>query len=164
MTPLPTKVLGTWIHELRQAAGLSLRDLGGRLRPTPEAPAISAAFLSDIENGHRYPSDELIEKIAEVLGADLNELKRSDPRPPTREIQDLAMINPQFAFAFRRAVEVIRNQQLTPQEFIQRMEAGIEKWGEHPTKPDVNDVPLADALRDFGSAQPTTGEVEAAVP
>ena len=52
---------GGFIREKRLAAKINLRKLADILE-------ISPAFLSDIENDHRYPPDkEKIYKIAEVL-------------------------------------------------------------------------------------------------
>jgi|LakMenEpi03Aug12_release.lakeMendotaPanAssembly.Ray.scaffolds.fasta_scaffold694766_1 transcriptional regulator with XRE-family HTH domain len=122
MEPLPNKTLGQHLRELRQKADLSLRDLGEKLKDPKTNTPVSAAFLSDIENGRRFPSDEMIEKLAEILGANVQELRSCDPRGPAKEIQDLATMNPKYAFAFRRAVDAIQGQNLTPQEFVRRIE------------------------------------------
>ena len=123
MDPLPTKTLGQRVRELRQNADLALRDLGEKLKDPETGTPVSAAFLSDIENGRRFPSDDLIGKIAEVLDCDADELRKCDPRGPAREIQDLAVMNAQYAFAFRRAVDFVQDHNLTPEEFIRRVES-----------------------------------------
>jgi transcriptional regulator with XRE-family HTH domain len=51
---------GLEIRRLRLASGLSLRGLSARLE-------VSAAHLSDIERGHRRPSDALLERIIHEL-------------------------------------------------------------------------------------------------
>ena len=135
MNPLPTKTLGQRVRELRQKAGLALRDLGAKLKDPETGTHVSAAFLSDIENGRRFPSDELVDKIAEVLGGDATELRRCDPRGPAREIQDLAVMNAQYAFAFRRAVDFVQEHNLTPEEFIRRVETA-------PTVPQDPESPI----------------------
>ena len=62
---------GKRVRELRQARGLSLRDL---------APLVGVGYtyLSKVENGRLdfgdYPSDALIHRIAESLEADEDEL------------------------------------------------------------------------------------------
>jgi transcriptional regulator with XRE-family HTH domain len=114
--------MGQMIRELREAAKLSLRDMGDLLKDRATGTPVSAAFLSDIENGHRFPSDDLLGRLALVLRADADELRRHDQRPPSRELQDLATMNPRFAFAFRRAVEIIHEQKLTPQDVVRRIE------------------------------------------
>ena len=58
---------GGFIREKRLAAKINLRKMAEILN-------ISPAFLSDIENDHRYPPDkDKIYKIAEVLGLDQEE-------------------------------------------------------------------------------------------
>jgi transcriptional regulator with XRE-family HTH domain len=119
--PLPSKTLGQLVRELRQKSDMSLRELGDKLKE-PGQPPVSAAFLSDIENGRRFPSDDMIEKLATVLRGDAEEFRRCDPRGPAREIQDLATMNPKYAFAFRRAVDFVQHSSISPEEFIRRVE------------------------------------------
>lgn len=114
------KTLGQRIRELRQERDLSLRDFGDKLGTT--ASPTSPAFLSDLENGRRFPSEEMLAKLAQVLGTTEDDLRSYDQRPPSRDIQDLVERNSQFGFAFRRAVEAIRSQNLTPDEFANRVE------------------------------------------
>jgi transcriptional regulator with XRE-family HTH domain len=133
MDPLPTKTLGQRVRELRQKADLALRDLGEKLKDPETGTHVSAAFLSDIENGRRFPSDDLIDRIAEVLGADPEELRKCDPRGPAREIQDLAVMNARYAFAFRRAVDFVQDHNLSPEEFIRRVEAGPSETQDQET-------------------------------
>lgn len=134
LKPLPTKTLGQRVRELRQKADLSLRDLGQRLKDPTTGTPVSAAFLSDIENGRRFPSDDMTEQLAAVLSGDAGNFRECDPRGPAKEIQELATMNAQYAFAFRRAVEVIHAQGLSPQEFVARMESGradrLGDWAE----------------------------------
>ena len=51
---------GAEIRKLRLQSGLSLRGLARRLE-------VSAAHLSDIEHGHRRPSDPLLERLVSEL-------------------------------------------------------------------------------------------------
>ena len=52
---------GEFVREKRLAAGINLRKLA-------EILGIAPAYMSDIENGHRYPPEkEKIYKIAEAL-------------------------------------------------------------------------------------------------
>jgi transcriptional regulator with XRE-family HTH domain len=52
--------LGQRIHELRGKAGLSLRKLADQI-------GISSPFLSNIELGRRFPSEEILAKLAHTL-------------------------------------------------------------------------------------------------
>jgi len=49
--------LGARLRELREFSPYSLRELARELE-------ISAPFLSDIELGRRFPSDQILEKLA----------------------------------------------------------------------------------------------------
>jgi transcriptional regulator with XRE-family HTH domain len=50
------------LHELRDKADLSLRELTRKV-------GISSPFLSDIELGRRFPSEEILAKLAGALRA-----------------------------------------------------------------------------------------------
>ena len=62
-----TKSLGDVLRELRDKADLSLRELARYID-------VSAPFLSDIELGKRYPSDDVLKKIADKLRIPFEEL------------------------------------------------------------------------------------------
>lgn len=124
MEPLPKKTLGQRLRELRQSADLSLREVGEKLKDRATNTHVSAAFLSDIENGRRFPSDDMLEKMAELFSVDVSELRRCDPRGPAKEIQDLATMNPGYAFAFRRAVEYIQASNISPEAFAKKFDNG----------------------------------------
>ncbi len=66
---------------------------------------ISAAFLSDIELGRRYPSDEMLARIAHQLEVELDNLKRLDTRAPLDEMKKMAEDNPTFGIAFRTLLD-----------------------------------------------------------
>ena len=124
MEPLPKKTLGQRMRELRQSADLSLREVVEKLKDKVTNTHVSAAFLSDIENGRRFPSDDMLEKMAELFSVDVAELRRCDPRGPAKEIQDLATMNPGYAFAFRRAVEFIQASNISPEAFAMKFDPG----------------------------------------
>ncbi len=58
---------GEWLREARADKNMSLRSLATRLQITP-------AYLSDIENDHRTPAEEVIQKLAAELSIDFDEL------------------------------------------------------------------------------------------
>lgn len=64
---------GQKIQQSRKEKGLSLRQLGKRLK-------VSAMFLSDIENGKRMPKPPLDKQIARELDIDFQELHLLDSR------------------------------------------------------------------------------------
>lgn len=62
-------------------------------------------FLSDIENGMRYPSGETLSLMAKVFAVNLEDLKRLDTRPPIEDIKRLCASNPRFAADLRKLVD-----------------------------------------------------------
>jgi transcriptional regulator with XRE-family HTH domain len=93
------KTLGQRIRELRDLKDLSLRDFAKKLG------GLSAAHLSDIELGRRFPSPELLEKMAKILDVTVESLRKFDSRPPVEDIKKLAEANPAYGFALRKMVE-----------------------------------------------------------
>lgn len=116
------KTLGQRIRELRQERELSLRDLGDLLKDTGTNNPVSAAFLSDLENGRRFPSEEMIKKIAEALGTNEGDLREHDQRGASRDLDELVGMNAQYAFAFRKAVKLVKDSGMAPDEFVRRVE------------------------------------------
>ena len=92
------KTLGERIRELREQKDISLRELAKKL-------GVSPAFLSDIELGRRFPSDEVLARISKELGESIESLKKYDTRPPVEELKRLAAANPLMGVALRRVVE-----------------------------------------------------------
>jgi transcriptional regulator with XRE-family HTH domain len=92
------KTLGQFIREKREELDLSLRELARRV-------GVSAAFMSDIELGRRYPSDDIFEKLSKPLEVTVDELKRYDSRPPVEELKRITDSDPTFGFALRKLVD-----------------------------------------------------------
>lgn len=93
------KSLGEKLKELREASGLSLRALSARL------DGLSAAHLSDIERGRRYPSKDLLVRLAEEFGVDTAELDSFDTRRVGREARRRADADPAFTLKLRSLLE-----------------------------------------------------------
>ena len=94
------RTLGERLRELRDARDLSLRELGKLLGGK------SAAFLSDVELGRRYPSEDLLVEMARVLKTPLEDLKKYDSRAPVDELRKLATANPAYGLALRRVIDM----------------------------------------------------------
>ena len=94
-----TKTFGDFVRERRDARDLSLREFAKKLGD------ISPAHISDIENGRRHPSDELLKKMAHVLGVSLSEFHKHDSRPPMDELKRMADRDPTYGFALRKLAE-----------------------------------------------------------
>lgn len=93
------KTLGNRIRELREERDFSLREFARKLGN------VSAAHVSDIELGRRFPSEELLTKIADVLTVPLADLKSYDSRPPVEDFKRMAEADPAFGFALRKLVD-----------------------------------------------------------
>jgi transcriptional regulator with XRE-family HTH domain len=92
------KTLGERIRELREEKDLSLREFAKKLD-------LSAAFLSDVELGRRFPSDDVLARIAKLLDQSVEELSAFDTRPPMEELKRMTASNPLLGVALRRVVE-----------------------------------------------------------
>lgn len=93
------KTFGEVIRERRDALDMSLREFAKKLGD------LSPAHISDIENGRRYPSDELLEKISQLLKISVTELKKHDARPPVDELKRMAQKDALYGVALRRIAE-----------------------------------------------------------
>ncbi len=112
------KTLGERIRELRGEKDLSLREFAAH-----RSLAVSPAFVSDVELGRRYPSDQVLAKMAKVLGTTLEDLKSHDTRPTGEELKRLASTDPAWGFAFRSFLE----KGMTPEDLLKMMEKKADK-------------------------------------
>ncbi|MBE6415690.1 MAG: helix-turn-helix transcriptional regulator [Akkermansiaceae bacterium] len=129
LSELPRTTLGLYIRDKRMALSITLRSFAKRVADLLAAnatedesdPKFSPGFLSDIENGRRFPSERVLTTIAQALGVDVNVLREQDQRIPAEELQRLQMLNPQFGFAFRRVTNYINQNHMSPQELVDRI-------------------------------------------
>src|ERR1035441_4472621 len=110
MLTMMAKTFGQRIRQLRDLKDLSLRDFAKQLG------GLSAAHLSDIELGRRFPSPDLLQKMANILDVSVEDLREYDSRPPVEDIKRMAEANPAYGFALRKMVE----QKITPED-IERL-------------------------------------------
>jgi HTH-type transcriptional regulator, competence development regulator len=89
----PDETLGDRIRIGRARKHLTLRQLA-------EAIHRSASFLSDIENGRRLPSDEVLKELATELDLDEDDLLAAAGRVAP-EVSDYLRSNPEAARLFR---------------------------------------------------------------
>src|SRR6266481_6032118 len=101
------KNLGEKIRELREHKDISLRELAKKLE-------ISAAFLSDVELGRRYPSKKVLKQIALALEVESEELEKYDTRPPVEEMRRWVQGDPAFGLALRKVID----KKISPEELM----------------------------------------------
>ena len=102
-----TDTMGQRLRALRERAGLSLREVA-------KAAKISAPFLSDVELGRRFPTNETLALIAQQLSASADELKKHDHRSALADLKRLAEGSPSLGAAVRDLVEQVQSGNLTP--------------------------------------------------
>ena len=89
------QTFGDFIRDARVRAELSLRALARRIKATP-------SYLSDIENDRRVPSEEVLQRIAEILSLEFEELVARAGRIGD-EAERLARRSPDAVRLFRMA-------------------------------------------------------------
>jgi transcriptional regulator with XRE-family HTH domain len=92
------ETLGAFIRRVRDEQDMSLREFARNIGCTPP-------FVSDIEHGRRYPSDEVLAEIARVLAVPQEELRKRDMRAPIEDIKRVTQSDPKFAMAFRTVID-----------------------------------------------------------
>lgn len=103
------KTLGQHLKELRLAKEFSLRTLGTKV-------SVTAPHLSDIEQGNRQPSEELLARLAEALETALEDILRYSKRPPAKQMEELIEQDPQYGLAFRKFVDAVREKNISPEK------------------------------------------------
>jgi transcriptional regulator with XRE-family HTH domain len=78
--------LGTIVRKQRKRLGLTLGDLAAK-------SGVSTSHLGRIENAQRYPSPNILKKIAEPLGLDEKELFDIAGYLPIEQLERLKMAN-----------------------------------------------------------------------
>jgi HTH-type transcriptional regulator, competence development regulator len=108
---------GERIRELRKASGMTQREFAEQLE-------IDFTYVSKIENGRVDvpPSEQLITRIAELLGIDANDLLVLAGQFDHRELQRVATETPEVGALLRR----LQARQFSPAE-IRRLLEQMEK-------------------------------------
>lgn len=103
------KTLGEFIREERDKLNISLREFARRLKIAPP-------FLSDIELGRRYPSDEKLADIAREFRTPVEKLKEFDHRESMTDFKNLVEKNADLRLAFRSRMKDVKSGKLTSDE------------------------------------------------
>ncbi len=106
--------MGQRLRELRERAGLSLREVA-------KAADISAPFLSDVELGRRFPTNETLAVIAQKLRVSADDLKKHDHRAALADLKRLAEGSPTLGAAVRALVDEVQSGKLTPDELAAKL-------------------------------------------
>ncbi|MGH7971086.1 MAG: helix-turn-helix domain-containing protein [Limisphaerales bacterium] len=113
--------LSSVIRDSRKRQGLSVSELARRLE-------ISKAFVSEIENGNKYPSPAVLLKISKLLKLDVERLMALDDRVPYDELRQLANRCPALGEALRDLVKQAKTG--TPLQLLaDRIASAVEKCG-----------------------------------
>ena len=111
---MKSETLGARIRNLRKARNCTLRSLARSVEMSP-------SFLCEIESGRRYPSGELIERIARELGVTAAGLRKLDRRSEIGGLKVLIEADPAWGAAFGLIVEGARDGRLTPSGLIRKL-------------------------------------------
>ena len=127
---MPAKTLGAFLREKRRQEGLAIRKLVEVIKNMSTAEqelSVSPAYICEIENGRRMPSDDVLSLFVKALNIDKEELELYDTRVPNQEIQELTQMNALYGVAFRRMVKHIQQNDVSPEDLLQAMIDNFEK-------------------------------------
>jgi len=91
------------------------------LREVAKAAKVSAPFLSDVELGRRFPTNETLLLIAQKLGASAEDLKKHDHRSALADLKRLAEGSPSLGAAVRALVDEVQSGNLTADELAAKL-------------------------------------------
>jgi len=116
----PAKTLGEFVRSRRDELDISLRELARKLEITPP-------FLSDIELGKRYPSEPVMEKLANFFKMPIKDLKLFDHREYVSDLKRLLEQNSNLNLAFRTALDEVKGGKLSPEKLAERINPPTKK-------------------------------------
>jgi transcriptional regulator with XRE-family HTH domain len=108
------KSLAEVIKESREKLGVSIRELARQIE-------VSAPFLSDIELGRRFPSDEVLARLAKTLKMPIEALKKHDTRVSIGSLKKLIDTSPTWSFALRTVAEKATEGKLTAEDLLKKL-------------------------------------------
>jgi transcriptional regulator with XRE-family HTH domain len=106
--------MGQRLREMRESAGLSLREVA-------KSAKISAPFLSDVELGRRFPANETLALIARTLRASADDLKKHDHRSALADLKRIAEGSPSLGAAVRGLIDQVQSGNLTAEELAEKL-------------------------------------------
>jgi transcriptional regulator with XRE-family HTH domain len=118
MIEMEPNTLGKFLYLKRREARLPLRELADRL-------AISISHLSDIEHDRRFPSPELLAKIAKQFRVPLLDMKRFDGRIRISDLKRIVDDCPALRVVFKRMIDEVNQGKLTPDVIAKKLSASL---------------------------------------
>lgn len=106
--------LSSRIIDYRTGKAVSLRQFAKQLR-------ISAPYLTDIEHGRRFPSSDVLARIAEATQTPIEELRVLDPQLCVKELKKCIMREPEIGFALHHALMRVNTGELSSHSLLQRL-------------------------------------------
>ena len=104
--------MGAEIRRIREARGISLRELGRRAEVSP-------SFLSEIEGGSSYPSECALERLAMELRVSAADLRRLDTRPCLAKLRKVLESEPAWGLAFEKLAGAAEKKKVAPEDLMQ---------------------------------------------
>lgn len=111
---METQGMGERLRDLRVKKELTLRELARRVD-------ISPSFLSEIETGRSYPSDPVLERLAEELGVTLAGMRSLDMRSHLSDLRKLLDSDASWGPVFQQIAKKARSGKLSPAELMKRL-------------------------------------------
>ena len=90
------KSIGDVLRSLREKKGLGIKTVGKQLE-------ISYSYISKVENGHRMPNQEFLERLSALYGADPEELVAKIAGLPS-DIQQIIQMHGKDVFDLLRGL------------------------------------------------------------
>ena len=113
--------LGAFLRRRRIEKGLSVRREAEQIAEQL-GESVSSAYISDIENSRREPTDRILNILCKILNLSANDIEPYDARVPSQEMKEMAQANMNYGVAFRRLVSAIQTRELTPEEILKRLD------------------------------------------
>ena len=103
---------GEKMRKLREGLGISLREFCRRAELSP-------SFVSDVENGRRYPSSTRLKRIAKTLGVPVKDLAELDPRITLTLLRGMLERDPAWGPVFRKIHAAAADGDLDPASLME---------------------------------------------
>jgi transcriptional regulator with XRE-family HTH domain len=111
---MQTLPLGEKMRKLREDLGISLREFSRRAELSP-------SFVSDVENGRRFPSSTRLKRIAKTLNVPISRLADLDHRVTLASLRGMLEADPDWGPVFRRIHSAAADGTLGPAALMKKL-------------------------------------------